>query len=129
MPITLTKTRHTAATGIYIGQIAPGLWQHVQDDRHEADDARSIPRVAQVGPHYKTKAEALADHEAYMVRAGWLQVETQPVEVKADGEANFYSLLNGSRWLARMQLNGEFTTAQQETIMQAFATAFPKLQE
>lgn len=25
-----------------------------------------------VGPWYKTKAEILADHESYLVRAGWL---------------------------------------------------------
>jgi hypothetical protein len=117
-----THTRHTAATGITICCMAPGHYQHL--------DTNATP-YRPVGPTYLTKGEALADHEAYMVRAGWLQAQTQtqPVEVKADGEANFYSLLNGSRWLARMQLNGEFTTAQQETIMQAFATAFPKLQE
>jgi hypothetical protein len=28
-----------------------------------------------VGPWYKTKAEVLADHESYLVRAGWLKLE------------------------------------------------------
>jgi hypothetical protein len=54
---------------------------------------------------------------------------TQPLEVKPDGEANFYSLLNGKNWIARVQLNGEFTTRYQETIMQSFAASFPQLPE
>lgn len=50
-----------------------------------------------------------------------------PLQVKPDGEANFYTLLNGARWIARVQLNGEFTTTQQEQIMQQIAAAFPPL--
>lgn len=60
----MTNTRHTAATGIVLAHILPEHWQHL-----DTNDGRR----AQVGPVYKTKAEALADHEDYMVRAGWLK--------------------------------------------------------
>lgn len=56
-------TRHTESTGVKIAHIAPGLWQHIDANNGVAQ---------QVGPHYKTKAEALADHESYLHRAGWI---------------------------------------------------------
>lgn len=57
------STRHTESTGVVIAMMAPGVWQHVDTNDN---------RVGQVGPQYKTKAEALADHESYIRRAGWL---------------------------------------------------------
>lgn len=57
------KTRHTDTTGVgYFRR--PGGWQHV-----DTNDGFQRP----VGDTYATKAELLADHEAYLVRAGWAQ--------------------------------------------------------
>lgn len=58
------KTRFTAQTGVEIRQVTPGQWQHV-----DTNDGRG----AQVGPAYRTKDEALADHEGYLHRGGWLR--------------------------------------------------------
>lgn len=43
----------------------------------------------------------------------------QGISWKADGDANFYTLLRGNRWIARIQMNGELLVAQQETILNA----------
>lgn len=54
---------------------------------------------------------------------------TAPVEIRVreDGDANFYQLILGKRWLAVVQLNGEFTEAAQREIMARLAAAFPPL--
>lgn len=57
------ETRYTDRTGVKIAHIARGLWQHIDTN----DGA-----TRQVGPHYKTKMEALSDHESYMRRGGWI---------------------------------------------------------
>lgn len=59
----LTATRHTPATGIVIGQHPDG-WRHY--------DTGTRGQTRDVGPVYASKAEALADHEAYMKRGGWI---------------------------------------------------------
>lgn len=58
----ITRTRHSDETGVVLGFNAGVGWQHV-DTNDE--------RYAATGPQYKTKMEALADHEDYLVRAGW----------------------------------------------------------
>ena len=58
------STRFTEKTGITIRKIGPWHWQHLDWNDGE-------PR--QVGPIYQTKAEALADHESYLIRAGWMR--------------------------------------------------------
>lgn len=69
------ETRYTDKTGITINcqkaynvtfQRNETVWGHF--DRNDG-------RMSHVGPWYKTKAEALADHESYLVRAGWLSRE------------------------------------------------------
>lgn len=40
------------------------------------------------------------------------------IEIRASGEPNFYSLVQGDRWLAVIQLNGEFTSIHQERILE-----------
>ncbi|WP_321935354.1 hypothetical protein [Paraburkholderia sp. J8-2] len=45
------------------------------------------------------------------------------IRVRADGDANFYHLLDSSDWVAAIQLNGKFTTPTQEGMMQKFADA------
>lgn len=58
-------TRHTPATGIaYRRSAADGTWRHV-----DTNDGR----FADVGPHYQTKGELMADHERYLRDAGWMQ--------------------------------------------------------
>lgn len=63
-------TRFTDHTGIFFRNFSPAnsqsFWQHV-----DMNDGRG----AQVGPHYRSKAELLADHESYLCRAGWLADE------------------------------------------------------
>lgn len=41
--------------------------------------------------------------------------------VREDGEANFYSLVHRKNWFARVQFNGELSTAQQEAFIKAVA--------
>lgn len=36
---------------------------------------------------------------------------------RADGESNFYTILCNTNWFAKVQLNGELTTLQQEDVM------------
>jgi hypothetical protein len=53
-------------------------------------------------------------------------IEVQPIpnlEVIAQGESNFYVLLDGKRWIAHIQMNGEFTAPMQEAILHRFADA------
>lgn len=51
------------------------------------------------------------------------------VEVKADGESNFYRLVADGDWLAVVQLNGKFLVAAQEAIMRQFAEAITQTEE
>jgi hypothetical protein len=69
--MTTHNTRFTANTGIAFRDFGAGHWQHIDT----SDD-----RDAQVGPIYKTRAELLADHEAYLRRAGWIK-EAPPESV------------------------------------------------
>lgn len=70
------KTRFSDQTGIHI-QHAPNLgWFHV-DTNDE--------RMAKVGPWYESKAEILADHENYLLRAGWLRDGQVPEAIDAAG--------------------------------------------
>lgn len=51
-------------------------------------------------------------------------VSVQPVptiRVRADGDANFYHLLDGEDWVAAVQMNGRFTVPMQEAMLQTFA--------
>lgn len=57
------KTRFTEQTGIEIRRLLPGHWRHV-----DCNDGLARP----VGPAYKSQAEALADHESYLLSGGWL---------------------------------------------------------
>lgn len=41
------------------------------------------------------------------------------IELKADGEANFYWLMRGNRWVAKVQMNGEMLVERQEAILNA----------
>jgi hypothetical protein len=62
----MTPTRYTPKTGIQIARLdiyGVPFWQHIDTN----DGGR-----AQVGPQYRTKAELLADHERYLLEAGWL---------------------------------------------------------
>lgn len=73
----LQTTRFSAETGIRYRHCVGGQWQHI--DTNDGGDA-------QVGPHYASKAELLADHEAYLYRAGWLRGQA-PVDPKVSEAA------------------------------------------
>lgn len=83
----LSNTRHTAATGIVLAHILPEHWQHVDTNNG---------RRAQVGPVYKTKDEALADHENYMRRAGWIGCMTPDAPVMNNPNFFHYVVRAGS---------------------------------
>lgn len=68
----MLDTRYSEETGIRIAKIDAYnvtlkknvvAWGHFDT---------SDGRMSHVGPWYKTKAELLSDHEAYLRRAGWL---------------------------------------------------------
>lgn len=40
-----------------------------------------------------------------------------------DGDANFYRIVDSRRWIAVVQLNGELTNTQQESMMQKMIDA------
>jgi len=70
------ETRYTDQTGIVIRcqeaynvtfQRNERVWGHF--------DCNDYCHGRHVGPWYKTKTEVLADHESYLVRAGWLKLE------------------------------------------------------
>lgn len=48
---------------------------------------------------------------------------TAPVTVRADGEANRYTLLQGDSWLASVLVNGELLVVQQEAMLARMASA------
>jgi hypothetical protein len=53
-----------------------------------------------------------------------IEVPAMPdLEIRADGNANFYHLTDGKQWLAVVQLNGTFLTGMQEAIMEKIANA------
>lgn len=60
----MTSFTQTRINPLSLGHYGPGHWQY-------ADMSDKRPR--QVGPIYKTKAEALADLESYAVRGGWVR--------------------------------------------------------
>lgn len=71
------ETRYTEKTGIILRHSVTynvtlrrkvSVWGHF-------DTNSMLPHgmPAHVGPWYKTKAEALADHYSYLVRGGWLR--------------------------------------------------------
>lgn len=61
MAIKYTQTR---IDPLALARFAPNHWQFVDT---------SDKRNAQVGPIYRTKAEALSDLESYSVRGGWVR--------------------------------------------------------
>lgn len=45
------------------------------------------------------------------------------VQVRPDGDANVYTLLDGGNWIASVRMNGELTTFAQEAFMRRMADA------
>lgn len=45
------------------------------------------------------------------------------LRIRPDGEANYYGLIDGDKWVAIVHLNGEFMPARQEAIMQRIIDA------
>ena len=58
------ETRHSSQSGIVIKRDPAAGWAH-----YDTNDGG----LRKVGPWYRTQAELLADHEAYLIRAGWLK--------------------------------------------------------
>lgn len=48
---------------------------------------------------------------------------TAEIEIREEGEANVYALLNEKRWIASIRLNGEFMLEKQRKIIAKMATA------
>lgn len=51
------------------------------------------------------------------------------ITLRADGDANFYQLGEGKKWLAVIQLNGELMTERQMQIMQRIVDELNKTDE
>lgn len=51
------------------------------------------------------------------------KVPAAKIEVRPDDDANFYTLVQGNRWIGRIHLNGEFMVAKQREIMRVIAEA------
>lgn len=60
----MTTYTPTRIAPLALARFSPHHWQYV-----DTTDNRN----AQVGPIYRTKAEALADLEGYSVRGGWVR--------------------------------------------------------
>ena len=69
----MIETRFTDQTGIMIGCIdAYNVTEH-KNVRAWGHFDFNDGRQTHVGPWYKTKIEALQDHEDYLIRAGWMK--------------------------------------------------------
>lgn len=66
------ETRFSEKTGIYIGAREVYSVSGRRNVTAWAHYDYSMGKPCKVGPWYSTKAEILADHESYLVRAGWL---------------------------------------------------------
>jgi hypothetical protein len=85
----MTPTRYTPKTGIQIARLGT-FWQHI-----DTNDGRR----AQIGPQYRTKAELLADHERYLIAAGWLDDDQTD-----SANARLIAALQGARAALRRAL-------------------------
>lgn len=66
----MAKTRFSDQTGVYITYHKGVGWRHYDCNDGFPKDG-NLHRF--VGPIYETKAELLADHENYLIRAGWMK--------------------------------------------------------
>jgi hypothetical protein len=110
----LTRTRFTKDTGIWLAKTASG-WQHAEVT--EREDHAPIGRP--VGPTYKTQTEALADHEAYLKRAGWLK-EDEP-----DAHAQLMSALRDAYAHAALLGSGQATPLSNAELCEKLGALLP----
>lgn len=70
------ETRYTDQTGIIVScQNAYNVTLRRDEKCWGHYDTNDGAHMRHVGPWYKTKEEILADHESYLIRAGWLKLE------------------------------------------------------
>lgn len=92
----------------------------IKEQAHNTFTSESLdPRIGTYGPG--PSSEANGD----TVEQPWNMVGdvATPITYRADGDANFYTISSGNYWIARVQLNGEYTVTQQEEIMAGIVTA------
>lgn len=74
----------------------------------------------------------IATNDTDMIRGYWRLAATEVdaslttfknLRIRPDGEANYYGLIDGDKWVAVVHLNGEFMLARQEAIMQRIIDA------
>jgi hypothetical protein len=53
--------------------------------------------------------------------------ENEMIKYREDGRANFYGVETDKKWIAVVQLNGEFMQAKQDEIMQAITEAITNI--
>ncbi|HDR9174466.1 TPA: hypothetical protein QDB23_001678 [Burkholderia vietnamiensis] len=118
---------------------APSQLNHLASNRYLNDSIRRLQNgldcYTEDAPEYAEIAAALSalrslQHTLPAISSGSTggqQVVIQPISgirVRADGDANFFHLLEPGDWVAAIQLNGKFTTPMQEAIMAKFADVF-----
>jgi hypothetical protein len=79
----------------------------------------------------RDESVTVVDNVAYsLFREGFTPADVSPdlstfkqLRIRPDGEPNHYALIDGSKWVAVIKLNGEFMPLRQEAIMQRILDA------
>ena len=80
------KSPQSKETGIGYVRFHSNFWCHV-----DCNDRDSEPR--QVGPVYNSKADLLADHIPYLLRAGWHKIEVIQPEPRFISRATIHGVV------------------------------------
>lgn len=92
----MATTRFSAETGIIIKNLEGFGWAHF--------DTNGSGSIAKVGCWYPTKAELMADHESYLIRAGWLPAGVMPESAESPSlTGELLASLNDVLALARIK--------------------------
>jgi hypothetical protein len=54
---------------------------------------------------------------------------TTKYTIREEGDANFYSILRGNYWIARIQMNGEMSTTEQRKVITDVIALLTKAEE
>ncbi|MBB5511171.1 hypothetical protein [Paraburkholderia atlantica] len=114
---------------VFLFDLQAAILNDTSVDAHAGIDGRivelvsQLPSAAQWMKHIRKEGHEIALIE-WIANRQSTPVSVQPVptiRVRADGDANFYHLLDGEDWVAAVQMNGRFTVPMQEAMLQTFA--------
>ncbi|OLL27619.1 hypothetical protein BTH42_31800 [Burkholderia sp. SRS-W-2-2016] len=101
---------------VFLFDLQAAILNDTYIDAHAGIDGRIVELVSQL-PSAAEWMKHLRNREATLV-----VVQPIPdIRVRADGDANFYHLLDGKDWVAAIQMNGKYTMRMQEAMLQKFA--------